>query len=104
MAIKNRETIEVQNRWTFASVVQLLLVVALVVCFLMITQQISKEVYGYGVKALIVLTLLQIAFGNIPSGSNWKVSLAGVVIAAAIIGAIVKISILLVPHLLQLGR
>jgi membrane-bound ClpP family serine protease len=92
------------KRQSFASNVQLILILLLTGCFILITQRYEKDVYGYGVIALIILTLLQIAFGNIPPGSNWKVSLLGVVIAAGIIGTIVAISIWIAPFLLQLGR
>jgi len=93
-----------QQKQTFASIAQLVLIVLLGVSFLMITQQFSRDVYFYGVLSLVVLTLFQIAFGNIPASSNWKTSLIGVVIAAVIIGALIFISIQLVPTLLQLGR
>lgn len=93
-----------ENRWSFASVAQLLLIIALTISFIMITQRRSEEVYSYGVMALIVLTLFQIAFGNIPPNANWKTSIIGVVIAAAIIGAVIRMSIWLTPYLLQLGR
>jgi len=89
---------------TFASISQLILIILLSISFLMITQQFSKDIYYWGVLSLVVLTLFQIAFGNIPPSSNWKTSLMGVVIAAVIIGALVFVSIQLVPTLLQIGR
>lgn len=88
----------------FASKVQLALIVLIMCCFVLIIQRVNKDVYGYAVIALIGLTLLQIAFGNIPAEANWKTSLLGLLIAAIIIGLIVAFSIWIAPYLLQLGR
>lgn len=103
MSTENKEKAPEQKQ-TFASIAQLVLIILLGVSFVMITQQVNKDIYYYGVFALIVLTLFQVAFGNIPSSSNWKTSLFGVVVAAVIISALVLISIQLVPTLLELGR
>jgi len=105
MTIKQKSVNEQpENKATFASRVQLLLIILITICFILITQRFEKDIYGYAVIALIIITLFQIAFGNIPPESNWKLSLFGVVIAATIIGAIVAISIWIAPYLIQLGR
>lgn len=90
--------------WAFASTVQITLIVALTVCFLLLAQTIDRDIYGVGILALIGFTLLQIPFGNIPPTANFRLSLIGVVIGALIIGAIVLFSIWLVPSLIMLGR
>ncbi len=98
------ETTPQRPRQPFAATVQLVLIVLLLASFVLIAQQFNKSVYALGMNALIFLTLLQIAFGNIPAHFNFRQSLVGVVIAALIIGGIVILSIYLVPSLLMLGR
>jgi hypothetical protein len=88
----------------FAGRIQLLLILLLPVCFLMIIQQSDRAIYRWGILFLIVLTLFQIAFGNIPAHFNWKKTLISVVVAALIIGGIVFLSINLVPTLIRIGQ
>jgi hypothetical protein len=88
----------------FASRVQLVLILALTICFALIIQRGSEQLYGFGLVALIILTLLQIAFGNIPANTNLKGSLLGLLIATIIIGTVVALGIWIAPYLLQLGR
>ena len=104
MSAANPETTPRRARQPFAATVQLVLIVLLLVSFVLIAQQFSKPVYALGMNALILFTLLQIAFGNIPPHFNFRQSLLGVIIAALIIGGIVVLSIYLVPSLLMLGR
>ncbi|NDJ62292.1 MAG: hypothetical protein GYB67_14285 [Chloroflexi bacterium] len=91
-------------RRTFASTMQLVLIFVMATSFVMITQQENREIYWWGVHILVASTLLQIAFGNIPSHFNFRKSLVGVAIAAVIIGGIVVLAINLAPTLLSLGR
>lgn len=88
----------------FASRVQLALVFLMGISFVMIAQQFNRDLYRWGVLSLIVFTLLQIAFGNIPEHYNFRRSMLSLLLAAVIIGAIVFISIAIVPSLLKLGR
>lgn len=88
----------------FAYTVQIVLVVVMTISFLMIAQQFNRDVYYYGVLLLIGSTLLQIAFGNIPSHFNFAKSLISVLVAAVIIGGLIILSINLVPTLISLGR
>ena len=92
------------QRPAFAANMQLVLIVLMLVSFVMIAQQSNREIYRWGLNALILFTLLQIAFVNIPSHFNLRQSIIGVVVAAVIIGGIVILSINLVPSLLTLGR
>jgi hypothetical protein len=93
-----------RQRWAFASVMQVSLIIMLAVTFALITQTVERDVYNVGVLALIFLTLFQIAFGNINPQANFRQSLTGVAVAAVIIGAIVALSIWLVPYLIRLGQ
>jgi len=72
--------------------------------FILIAQQIDRDIFGVGVFALIIFTLIQIAFSNIPPDSNVRKSLAGVLITAVVLTAIILFSIWLVPSLILLGR
>lgn len=94
----------IKRKWAFASSVQVSLIVVLSVCFLLITQQEERGIYGVGIFALIIFTLLQIAFGNISPQANFRQSLIGVVITAVIISIVVGLSIWLVPYLIRLGQ
>ncbi|MEO0561231.1 MAG: hypothetical protein AAF125_03910 [Chloroflexota bacterium] len=93
-----------RQRWAFASVMQVSLIIMLAVTFTLITQTVERDVYNVGVLALMFLTLFQIAFGNIDPQANFRQSLTGVVIAATIIGVIVAFSIWLAPYLIRLGQ
>jgi hypothetical protein len=84
--------------------IQLILILLLPISFILIAQQFSRDLYRIGVLSLIVLTLFQIAFGNIPARYNWKQTLLSVIAAALIIGALVFLSINLVPTLIRIGR
>ncbi len=88
----------------FASVAKSVLIVLLGLTFILISQQFDRSIYRLGVTLLIVFTLLQVAFGNIPAEWNFRQSLVGLAIAAVIIGSIVFLSIQLVPMLVALGR
>lgn len=104
MTVSTQEKPRTGQRRAFAATAQLALIVLLLISFVMIAQQFSRDIYAWGLNALILFTLLQIAFGNIPSHFNFRQSLVGVAIAGLIIGAIVILSINLVPSLLMLGR
>jgi hypothetical protein len=93
-----------RRNWTFASTVQVALIVLLTVTFALMTQLVEKDVYEVGVMALIILTLIQIPFGNIPPQSNFRFSMIGLFIGGAILTAVVLFSIWLAPNLIQLGR
>jgi hypothetical protein len=86
------------------STMQIALIVLLLICFAMIAQQVDRDFYRVGVTALIFLTLLQIAFGNISPEANLRQSIIGVVLTAVILSMVIGLSIALVPWLIQLGR
>ncbi|MCL4554465.1 MAG: hypothetical protein M1565_04960 [Actinobacteria bacterium] len=88
----------------FASTVQAILIVLLVLSFVLIAQQVSMTVYHVGLVLLVVSTLVQIAFGNIPPSANLRRSLNGLGIGLAVISAMFGLGIILVPYLINLGR
>jgi len=92
------------NQRSFASVMQALLIGLLTLSFALITQRSSNDVYRWGILLLIVSTLFQMAFGNIPSKTGFIRSVLYLGVAAILIGGIVWLSIALVPTLLDLGQ
>jgi len=89
--------------WAFASTIQITLIVMLTATFLLMAQTIDRDFYEVGILALIILTILQVPFGNIPPGANFRNSMIGLVIGLVIIGAVVAFSIWLAPYLINLG-
>ena len=94
----------IRTQQPFATIAKAALILLLLLSFVLITQQSSKAVYQIGLLLLIVFTLLQIAFGNIPATANFKQSILYLGIAAVIIGALVVFSIAIAPALIRLGR
>jgi hypothetical protein len=92
------------RRQPFAARVQGGLIVVMLVAFLMILQQFSKDLYLVGLPLLVVAAFLQIAFGNIPPQSGFLKSMGLLVLTWAIIAAVWIGSIALAPHLIALGQ
>lgn len=90
--------------WAFASSVQVALIVLLVVSFALMTQEVERDVYEVGIIGLVIITLIQIPFGNIPPTANFRNSMLGLVVGLAILTVVVVLSIALVPTLIGLGR
>jgi hypothetical protein len=93
-----------KQRWSFASTIQIALIIVLTVNFILIAQTIDRDIFGVGIFALIIFTLIQIAFGNISPQANFRQSMIGLVIAAVIISVVIGLSIWLAPSLVQLGQ
>lgn len=94
----------IRTNQPFASFAKGALILLLLFSFVLISQQSSKSIYQFGLLLLIVLTLLQIAFGNIPATATFKQSMLYLGIAAIIITALVLLAIWLAPSLILLGR
>lgn len=88
----------------FASVAKGALIILLLFTFVLIAQNANKSIYQLGLLLLIFFTLLQIAFGNIPSTATFRQTLLYLLIAAVIITALVLLSIAIAPSLIHLGR
>ena len=88
----------------FAEVLHAVLVVLMLLSFLMITQQGSKTIYQLGFVLLVVSTLIQIVFGNVPPSANFFQSMKLLGIGLAIVAAVFFLGIKLVPYLVNLGR
>jgi hypothetical protein len=92
------------RRQPFAARVQAILIVVMLVAFVFILQQFSKDLYMVGLPLLVVAAFLQIAFGNIPPRSGFVKSMALLVVTWAIVAAVWAASIYLAPHLIALGQ
>ena len=88
----------------FAEILHALLVILMLLSFVMIAQQSSKTVYQLGFLLLIVSTLIQIVFGNVPPDTNFAQSMKLLGIGLAIVAAVFLVGIKLVPYLVNLGR
>jgi hypothetical protein len=88
----------------FAARLQTVLIVLLLLSFVLIAQQWSRDVYKFGMLLLIGAALIQIPFGNASPEANFGASMKFLAIGLAILGFIFFISIQIVPYLLTLGR
>ncbi len=88
----------------FAARAQGILIVLLALCFVLIAQQFNHDLFRFGVIALMILTIVQMAIGNTdPTAGFWH-TLRNVAITFAIVGAIVVVAGLLGPSLIGFGR
>jgi len=83
---------------------QTVLIFLLLLSFVLIAQQSSRDIYEKGMLLLIGATLIQIPFGNVPPTSNFRQSIFYLAIGLAVVAAICMISIRITPYLLRLGR
>ena len=91
-------------RLPFASKLQIVLLAGMVLAFLLIAQNLSADVYQYGLLLLIGSSLLQVVAGNIPPQARLVSTLVRLLIGLAIVAAVFVGGILLVPYLAQLGQ
>jgi hypothetical protein len=92
------------NRKPFATVMQAILIGLLIVSLVLIAQQYSQGVYKLGLILLVVTTIIQIGFGNIPPNASFGRSMKLLALSLAIIAFVFGLGILLVPSLIQLAR
>lgn len=88
----------------FAEVLHAILIILMLLSFILITQQASKALYQIGFILLVVSTFVQIVFGNVPPGANFRQSMKLLGIGLTIVAAIFILGIFLAPHLVNLGR
>jgi len=88
----------------FASIVQAILPVLMLISFVLIAQHSNQALYHVGFILLIASTFVQIVFGNIPPEAGLKRSMTSLGIGLATIAAIFALGILLAPYLVNLGR
>jgi hypothetical protein len=90
-------------RLPFASQLQILLLVGMLLGFVLIGQNFSLEVYKWGLIILMLSAFLQIVVGNIPPETRLVGTLCRLVFGLTIVVAVFLIGIWLVPFLAQLG-
>jgi hypothetical protein len=90
-------------RLPFASQLQILLLVGMLLGLVLIGQNFSLEVYKWGLIILMLSAFLQIVVGNIPPETRLVGTLCRLVFGLAIVVAVFLIGIWLVPYLAQLG-
>lgn len=83
---------------------QLLLVLLMLLSILLIGQKSSFAGYKAGLILLVITTLSQIAFGNIPPEAHLAKALRMYAIFMGVTALIFAISIALTPALVNLGR
>jgi hypothetical protein len=91
-------------RLPFASQLQIVLLVGMILAFLLIAQNQSVDVYQYGLFLLIGFSLLQVVAGNIPPQTRFVGTLIRLLLGLVIVAAVFGIGIVLVPYLAELGR
>jgi hypothetical protein len=82
----------------------LALVILMLVSFVLITQQSNKHLYQIGFFLLVVSTIVQIVFGNIPPEANFQRSMKILGVGLAIITAVFAVGLVAAPYLVKLGR
>jgi hypothetical protein len=90
-------------RLPFASQLQIILLVGMLLGFVLIGQSLSLEVYKWGLIILMLSAFLQIVVGNIPPETRLLGTLCRLVFGLTIVVAVFLIGIWLVPYLAQLG-
>ncbi len=93
-----------RSRDPFASRVQTLLIVLLLVCFMLVGQRFSLTIYTYGLMAMMGLTIVQIALGNTDPRAGPGKTLRNLVITFLIVGGVIIASLYLAPTLIGFGR
>jgi hypothetical protein len=90
-------------RLPFASQLQIVLLVGMLLSFVLIGQNLSLEVYKWGLIILMLSALLQIVVGNIPPETQLIGTILRLVLGLSIVVSVFLIGIWLVPYLAQLG-
>jgi hypothetical protein len=90
-------------RLPFASQLQILLLVGMLVGFVLIGQTFSLEFYKWGLIILMVSAFLQIVVGNIPPQTQLVGTIIRLMLGLTIVVAVFVVGIWLVPYLAQLG-
>jgi len=88
----------------FASVMQGVLIVLLILSLVLIAQQASFNLYHVGFLMLVISAIIQIGFGNVPPTSDFKKSMGLLGIYLLVIAAVFGLGIILAPTLIRLAR
>ena len=87
----------------FGSILQQVLLGALIIAIVLITQPWSKDGYRVGLVLLMASALLEMGAGNVPANAKFGKSVMLLAITLVIVGIVFGIGILLAPKLVALG-
>jgi hypothetical protein len=90
-------------RLPFASQLQILLLIGMLVGFVLIGQTVSLDIYKWGLIILMACAFLQIVVGNIPPQTELVGTIVRLILGLSIVVAVFLVGIWLVPFLAQLG-
>jgi hypothetical protein len=90
-------------RLPFASQLQIVLLVGMLLGFVLIGQSLFMEAYKWGLVILMSSAFLQIVVGNIPPGTQFLGTIIRLLLGLSVVVAVFLIGIWLVPYLAQLG-
>jgi hypothetical protein len=90
-------------RLPFASQLQIFLLAGMILGFLLIGQNLSLDVYKWGLIILMASAFVQIVAGNIPPETRLLGTLIRLAIGLVIVVLVFLIGIWLVPYLARLG-
>jgi hypothetical protein len=93
-----------ESQTAFGARMQAIVIVTMLVSFVFIIQQFSLWLYDIGLLLLIVSSLSQMAFGNIPSEASFREARKTIIIAFGIVACVFGLGILLAPVLINIGR
>jgi len=88
----------------FATILQRVLIILLLLSLMLIGQQWSIDLYHAGLILLVISTLLQIAVGNIPPNADFRQSIKFIALILMIVAIVFIVGILLVPTLVRMAR
>ncbi len=88
----------------FAARFQGILIVVMLGGLVLIAQQRSVALYKVGLPLLVTAAFLQIAFGNIPPGANFRKSMALLLLTWGIVAVLFFVSVKLAPTLIDATR
>lgn len=91
-------------RRPFQQRAEITMISAMILGILMIAQRFQVEVFQWGLRLLMVATILQIAVGNLPKEVSLRRGLLLIAGIVLLVVAVFGIGILLVPVLSQLGQ
>jgi hypothetical protein len=87
----------------FASQLQIVLLIGMLVGFILIGQSQSLDVYKWGLVILMASAFLQIVVGNIPPQTQFVGTIIRLAVGLVIVVGVFVVGIWLVPYLAQLG-
>lgn len=80
------------------------LIVGMVLGIVLIAQRYSIDVYRWGLGLLVISTILEIAVGNLPTGSGWRHSVLMIAVILCVFVGVFVLGIWLVPLLSRLAQ